>query len=412
MAEPQRRGLLFFWLDGLFAAGSEAFFAPYLALYLLALGASGQQVGMLSAVVGLAGAVMFLPGARLAERLPSYRSVVVATSLAARTMLALLVMLPWVASGQPAIYAVLLLAALREGMAQLGNPAWTAFSAQIVPQSLRGRFFAARTLIWNLATLLCVPLAGRMIKGMGSPQGYQVAFAVAFCAGLAASVIYAQIPLPLSAPRTRAAGPSLREALQTLGQHRTFVSFALITMVLNLGVQLVAPFFNVYLVRQLGADASFVGLQTTLSALASMVAVRLFGPLVDRHGLRWTMLRCGPFVALIPFGWLFVRQPWQTLPVAAIGAFAWGGFNLATFNLLLASTPDEGRPLYSALFNTASAVSLMIGPLIGGYMFDHWGFRYCLIASCLGRGSAMVLVYALLRGPAMLGRQAGRAGAT
>ena len=409
VVEPQRRGLLFFWLDGLFAAASDSFIGPYLALYLLALGANGQQVGMLSAVVGLAGALMFLPGARLADRLPNYRTVVVATSLAARAMLALLAVLPWIADGQAAILAVLLLAALREGMSQLGNPAWTAFAAQIVPQSLRGRFFAARTLIWNLATLLCVPLAGRLIKGMGSPQGYQAAFGVALVTGLGASAIYAQIPLAARTPQADKGGPTLRQALRTLGQHRTFVHFALITMVLNLGVQFVAPFFNVYLVRQLGADAGFVGLQTTLSALAGMVAVRLFGPLVDRRGLRWTMLRCGPFVALIPFGWLFVRQPWQTLPISAMGSFAWGGFNLATFNLLLAATPDEGRPLYSALFNTASAVSLMIGPLIGGYMFDQWGFQHCLVASCLGRGGAVALIFLLLRGQALLGRQAGRA---
>jgi len=402
-AGHQRRGLVYLWGEGLLTAASDAFIGPYLALYLLALGANAQQIGLLSGVSALASAATYLPGALLTRRFPSYRTVVVAILIPTHTMLLLLVILPWVASGQAAIAAAIVLTGLRSGIGQIGNPAWIALLAILVPPGLRGRFFAARTLVSNLAAILVLPLAGYLISRLGMPDGYQLSFGLSLAAAVLATVIVARLPLPPGERSGHARGPGLGQALRGLGQHRTFVHFVLISMLLNLGIQFVAPFFNVYLVRQLGADAAFIGLQNTAAALATMAAMPLFGPLVDRRGLRWTMLWCGPFVAVMPLCWLFVRHPWQTLPLWALVHFAWGGFNLATFNLLLAATPEEGRPLYSALHNTASAASGMVGPLLGGFVFDHWGFAPCAIGATLGRGGAIVLIYFLLRGPSWLG---------
>ncbi len=394
--EQQRRGMVCFWLDGLFASVSDSFVGPYLTLYLLALGATGQQVGLLTSVIGLAGAVMFLPGARLAGRYPNYRGLVVVTSLGARVVLALLILLPWFASQQAAIAGVIALSALREACGQLGNPAWTAFSAMIVPEQIRGRFFASRTLAWNLAAVAVVPLAGRLISALGSPRGYQVSFGLALGAGMLSTWSYSRIPVATARPGCGQQG-SLRRALASLPRQPLFLRFWLTSMLLNLGVQFAAPFMNVHLVRGLGAQISFVGLATTVQTGASLAGARIFGPLVDRKGLRWTMVRTGPFVALIPFLWLFARAPWHILPINVMAGLAWAGYNLATFNLLLTSTPAEERPLYSAIYNTGSALTTMVGPLVGGFLFDRWGFQACLASSFVGRGVAAALVFLLLR---------------
>lgn len=397
MSDPERRGMLMFWLDGLFANISESFVGPYLSLYLLALGASGAEVGVLTSVTGLVGALMFLPGARLAERSPNYRRVVVATSLVARGALPFLLAVPWVLRGQPAVAAVILLAALRTAGAQLGVPAWTAFSAMIVPPSMRGRYFASRTFAMSLAALVVVPLAGRLISTLGAPQGYQVSFGLALAAGLAATCAYARIPLPRAQ-----GGPAHRprlspgEMLAALRREPAFLRLCLTTMVLNLGVQLAAPYFNVYMVRDMGLTAGFIGLTTTVSTAFDLVGQRFFGPFVDRHGLRRTMALTSPVIACLPFAWLFVRQGWQIFPINVAGGFAWAGYNLAVFNYLLASSPDDQRPLYSAVYNTLNGLTTVVGPLLGGVLFAAWGFSACLVASFVGRGLGAVLIILLL----------------
>jgi len=397
MEDRERRGMLMFWLDGLFANISESFVGPYLSLYLLALGASGAQVGLLTSVTGLLGALMFLPGARLAERSPDYRGVVVATSLVARGMLPLLLIVPWVLNGQPAIAAVILLAALRTAGTQLGVPAWTAFSAMIVPPSMRGRYFASRTFAMSMAALVVVPLAGRLISTLGAPQGYQVSFGLALAAGLVATLAYSRIPLPpLKAGAVSRPRLALGEAVAALRRQPAFVRLCLTTMLLNLGVQLVAPYFNVYMVRDMGLTAGFIGLTTTVSTAFDLVGQRFFGPFVDRRGLRRTMALTSPLIACLPFAWLFVRQGWQIFPINVVGGFAWAGYNLAVFNYLLASTPDDQRPLYSAIYNTLNGLTTVVGPLVGALLFDSWGFSACLVASFVGRALAAVLIILFL----------------
>ena len=44
----QRRNLRWFWVDGLFASGSDNIALTYLVLYALAAGASRAQIGMMS----------------------------------------------------------------------------------------------------------------------------------------------------------------------------------------------------------------------------------------------------------------------------------------------------------------------------------------------------------------------------
>lgn len=394
---PERRGMLIFWLDGLLANTSESFVAPYLSLYLLALGASAGQVGLMAALTGLVGALMFLPGARLAERLPSYRSVVVATSLAARAALPLLLIVPWLAAGPPAIAAVIVLAALRTASTQLGVPAWTAFAAQIVRPALRGRYFASRTFAMSLAALVVVPAAGRLISALGAPQGYQVSFGLAFAVGLAATFAYSRIPLPAGPRPAPSAAPSFRQTLAALRRQPAFLRLCLTTMLLNLGVQVSAPFFNVHMARDMGLTAGYIGLTTTVSTAFDMVGQRFFGPFVDRRGLRRTIALTSPLIALLPFAWLFIGAPWQIFPINAVSGFAWAGYNLAVFNYLLATTPDDQRPLYSAIYNTANGLTTVAGPLAGGLLFDVWGFQAVLITSTAGRGLAAILFILLLR---------------
>ena len=57
----QTRNLRLFWLDGIFAAASEAFYLAFIPLFALAYGATNQQVGWITAVGNLAGAMALFP---------------------------------------------------------------------------------------------------------------------------------------------------------------------------------------------------------------------------------------------------------------------------------------------------------------------------------------------------------------
>ena len=56
------RNLSWFWYDGLFASTSDNFILTYITLYVLAMGATRAQIGAMSALCCLSGAMFLLPG--------------------------------------------------------------------------------------------------------------------------------------------------------------------------------------------------------------------------------------------------------------------------------------------------------------------------------------------------------------
>ena len=62
-----------------------------------------------------------------------------------------------------AIVAIIIMDGLRSFMSNLANPGWTSMVADLVPESMRGRFFSSRNTAMGLAALVVAPLAGRMI---------------------------------------------------------------------------------------------------------------------------------------------------------------------------------------------------------------------------------------------------------
>jgi len=241
-----------------------------------------------------------------------------------------------------------------------------------------------------------VLLAGRLISDLGAPQGYQISFALAFGAGMLSTLAYSRIPLPATSTRAPKAPLPLGQMLQALRARPAFLRLCLTTTLVNLGVQIAAPFFNVYMARDMGLTAGLIGLTTTCSTAFDVVGQRFFGPFVDRHGLRRTMAITSPFIAVVPLAWLLVREAWHIFPINVVVGFVWAGYNLAVFNYLLASTPDDQRPLYSAIYNTVNGLTTVAGPLAGALLFDALGFHACLIASFVARAIAAVLIILLL----------------
>ena len=63
----------------------------------------------------------------------------------------------------------------------------------------------------------------------------------------------------------------------------------------------------------------------------------------------------------------------------------WTGFNLAGFNLLLELAPAEARADSVALYQFMVAGAMVVGPLLGGYLADAYGFNATFGVSALGR---------------------------
>ena len=408
VTSQQVSNLRAFWLDGVFAAGSDGLVLSYIPLFAVAYGAAAGQVGVITSVGNLLAALALFPGARLLEKMGRSKPLILwSSTLLYRLPLLFLALLPLLpGNARFAIPAIIVLFAIRSFGVNLSNPAWTALTAEVVPPFMRGRYFSLRNLLMGIATLISTPLAGWLILRLGrnaaTPMlGYQVVFALGMLVGLGSTWYFSRIqepPLPIKLPLD---GGKRRSLFGILQGRPALSAFVLSAFVWNMALQVAAPYFNVYMVTHLGGDAGSVGVVTSISALSALLGQIVFGRLMDRKGSVWVFLATGFPIVVLPVAWAFYSNPWQVGVNNLFGGFLWAGFNTANFNMLLLLTPDDDRPRAVALYQTAVFVSAVIGPMIGGYLADNVSFPLIFMVSGAGRLVAMIIFVLMGAGAAL-----------
>jgi MFS family permease len=396
-----RRGRRLFWADGLVSNVSESVALNFTNPFALALGATNTQMGIMSSIANLAAALSLFPGARLDERIASRRRVVVFGSLAHRMLLLAIALLPSLVGGS-AIYAFIALVALRSFFSQLPYPAWSAFSADLVPPSIRGRYFSSRNIGLAVAALISTVLAGRLADIIGLPRGYQVGFVLAGLVGFAATAIFNRIPEP---PRSRSATAEAAEAKQPLWlllrTHPRFAAFTAVGLLWNLSIMVAGPYFSVFIVRVLAASPTQIGLLAAINSLANIIGQRVWGQLNDRRGAAWVMAATGLLIPLVPALYAVAPNPWFLLGVESLSGFSWAGYGLASFNLMLGLAPDDQRARFSATYQVAVFGASFVGPLLGMLLVSVADIRILFWLSAAGRLVASILFMVTVRtGPA------------
>jgi hypothetical protein len=136
--------------------------------------------------------------------------------------------------------------------------------------------------------------------------------------------------------------------------------------ILQGGAAMVGPASPIWLVHYLDTPSSYLGIVSLASSLAAIASQRLWARWIDRTGPDRIVGIAGAAAALIPVGWLLVRQPWIALPVSAYGGLAWGGYNLAMTSRLLQLAPPADRAAYLGTYAAAVGLAGAIGSLVAG----------------------------------------------
>jgi len=393
-----KHNLHWFFFDGLFSSVIDNIAVTYLVLFILAMGATRTQIGLMSALSSLLVALVLIPGALLVERFGHRQQLTVFFGGGlARLALLILAFLPLFLGGQALVLACMALSISRDVSANLAFPAWMSVTGEIVPMEGRGRYFGSRNLMMGIAGMLAILLAGGLITRAGSPHGYQLALALAFALGMISTYSFGR----LQDPRGKSAIPvdgslSLRALLQDVKGQPAFLALTLAMVMWNFSVNITGPFFNVYMVQNLKFTATMVGIASVTSTVAGLIVQRRVGRLSDRLGSRKVMLISMLLIPFVPAAWVFVSQFWQVLAVNSFSGMAWGAFNLVSFNFLLSLTPVAQRARYSAIFQLLITLALAAGAAIGAWVVTQWGYPAIFACSAIGRAIATFLFIRLL----------------
>ncbi|NLD71100.1 MAG: MFS transporter, partial [Chloroflexi bacterium] len=309
----QQQGMRMLWLDGILASASTAFYAEFVVLYMLALGASATVIGLRASINGAAALAAPMIGAYLVARSGARkRWVLWGPGGVSRLALLAMAAVPLVFRGPAAVWGFVALLSLQAFASAVGMPAHHSLLGDVVPLPIRGRFMGAGMMFNSIAAVLVLPVAGFLVARIGGLSGYQVLWLLAALAGLGATAMYWRIPEPPSEEGAATQGGplgGLREAWGSLRGNRPFLLFCGINFLWTVGINISGPFFTVHMVEGLGFSADTIAYLATFTTLFNVVALRLAGGLVDRHGAPKMTAIAMLLVPLMPLLWVFASTP-------------------------------------------------------------------------------------------------------
>ncbi len=342
--------------------------ATVLTAWAVALKLSPFLVGLMTALPFFAQFVQF-PAAWLTSTFGHRRVALTAVCLSRQVMLPLALM-PWLPLDLEGRQHLLIgVAAVSAVLGVIGNNAWVSWMGELVPSSLRGRYFGKRTAMITIAGTLTSVVAGFLMDGARRDAGLTFALpllaAVACAVGLLTTFIMARQHDP--APGASHVKMDLRAALLPL-RDPAARKVLLYQVAWNAGVGLSAPFFAFHMIKNLKMTFVMMALQAAAVACVRILTAPLWGKLIDRVGAQPVLLLCSLVISTIPALWLLPTEAslWPlAVDVVLNGAF-WAGHGLAAFALPLSVAPRVGRPVYLAAFATAGGLAYAVASALGG----------------------------------------------
>ena len=389
-----KHNLSWFFFDGLFASGSDNIVITYMVLYLLSLGATRAQVGLMSSFSSLSAALFLLVGALLVERFGRRKEITLFFGGGlARLAIMVLALLPIFLGGQALIWAAIAFSVTRDAFGNLAFPAWMSITGEIVPMEGRGRFFGSRNFIMGIAGMLVILLVGELITQTSKPLGFQIALGLAFLFGTFSTFSFSRLRVPKGrvTPTEGAGAFSIWTVLRDIKKHPTFLALSLVMAFWNFSLNIAGPFFNVFMAENLKFTASLIGVASIISTVAGLLVQRRVGRLSDRLGPRKVMLISMILIPILPAAWIFVSKFWHVVLLNSFGGVIWGAFNLVSFNFLLSLMPEGQRARYSAFYQIMVTLALAGGAALGAWVVTQWGYHAIFAWSAIGRILATLL---------------------
>jgi MFS family permease len=391
------RGLKAYRADGAFASLSDNLAINFFEVFLVAMGGGTREVGLMASVANLMGFLSLAPGVAavrwFGRRLPV---VLLGGGGIGRLMYLALAFVPLLAPDPRwAIPAVIACNGLRIFMANFSNPAWTGMTADLVPEKIRGSYFGSRNsliaILGSIATLSSGSLVG---WGNGLKLwpnfGYTLLFGLTFGFGMVATYFFSKVPdLGKKIERKRRGFGAL---LRGMMQYPVFIGFLAFSFLWNFSLMISGPFFNVYMLKDLGATPLWIGITATTGNLVQIFAMPLWGRRVDARGDLKVLVLTGFLIPFLPLLWMLTSAPWHPGILNAIGGFIWAGFNLANFNLLLKMIPASDQQEGAAIYQGLVLLSTALGPLAGAEIVMAVGFKAAFAASAVGRYAALAIL--------------------
>lgn len=351
----------------------------YFSAFALFLRCNIAQIGVLASLPPLLGSLAQLASAWLGHRTGWRKGIILFGATLQGLMVLPLMLLP-LAYPEYAFAALLCCSVVYHFGSNFVVPQWTNLMGDLVPARRRGRYFGKRTSWATMSGFISLVIAGYILHIFDASGTTQVGFIIIFLiAAMARGVSLYHLAAMDDPPETRTVSQALHiSSFFRHMRHTPAVRFSLFFATMQFSVSIAAPFFIVFMLRDLNFTYLEFMINHAMSVLVQFLTLRRWGRISDRVGNRFILGVCGLMIPLLPAFWLPSQNFWYLLIVQAFAGIVWAGYSLSASNFMYELVQPAQRPTYLAMHNVLTSLALFLGATVGGYLATHLPSQFSL----------------------------------
>jgi hypothetical protein len=372
--------------------------STFLPVFLIRLGASPNDVGLLTALPALTAFLLAIPFGRMLQargrivawysrlRLlawTSYAVIAAAVALLPRELSVPVALLIWALASLPSTAALVAFPMVMDGAAGPG-----------------GRFdlLGRRWAIAGVSAIVAVALGGQFLAAVSFPLNYEILLVIVTLGGFgsflqSSRLVVADHARPKQAERLPVA-QRMGSLWRLVVANRAFVGFELRAVAYITSIGLALPVLPLFYVHELAASDAWIGIIGSAGSAGSVVGYVTLRQVARRRG--GTIILLPALLAAASSTAALSLVSW--LPAAAALAFLAGlagaGAQLAMFDAMMRTFPKELGVTFSSVDQSIQNFSLIVAPNIAGFLAVALGSRVTLLVVA-SVGFLAVVLFAL-----------------
>lgn len=380
----QRRNFINVQIDAI-GIGLANAASPFLPVLLTRLGATNNQIGLLTSMPGITGLFLALPVGGFLQRQRNIIPWFSISRLLVVSCYALTGLIPFFIPPQHQVVAILAVWAL----ATLPQTA-LAVSFSVVMNAVAGPthrydLMSRRWSILGFTTAVTAALAGVVLELLNFPINYQLVFIGLSIGGLISYYFSNHIHLPPAQPALEHQAVSLIEQgknyTRLVASNTDFVNFSAKRFIFQFATLLATPILPLYYVKVVNASDFWIGLISTVQTAVLVVGYFFWTRQYRRRGSRFVLLIATFALSLYPIFVAATQQVQLIAILAGLSGIFQAGIDLVFFDELMKTVPVEYSATFVSLSQSFTYLASIFAPLIGTQLSDVIGLGGVLLVS-------------------------------
>lgn len=375
---------------------------PFQTSYLLYLGASPVQIGIALAIPQLANVAQIL-GALYMQSIENRKLAILILGSLHRVIWASTGLIPFLFPESLRVAMYLPIFGFAFACNALSAVVWASLVGDVVPVSVRGKYFGIRNaVLWGVGSV-CLYAGGIILDRYPGGTGFNILFALCGAMAVWNVIAYTFYPNP---PFEKSQESGNWNMLVKPFHDRKFLK-SMIFISLALFLQLIAlPMFTYVMQKIMHTGYQWISAITIAQNVAMMVSYYYWGKLNVHFSSSRLLFWSLPIISASCLVWGAVEflPPILVLFAAhVLMGIGTGGFNQMMFNIVIGDTPKSDRPIFIGVFFALTGLAGFFGSVLGGYVYEWtaefplWVQKYGIFASV-----GFLLLAFLAVGPAAL----------